>query len=189
MVPPNLTFIVDDIEEPWLFDEQFDMIHLRMMVGSIHDWPLLFSRAYAQLRPGGVIELQDVHNLESKDGTFVLDPPSGWLAEWWAESCRAFERMGRSMLAAKHHMERLRAAGFVDVREERFEWPLNTWPEDQKLRELGASSELNTLAALEAIAMAPLTRALKWTVEGVQLLLAGARTDVRNTRIRASWDM
>lgn len=189
MVPPNLKFMVDDVEDTWHYRERFDFIHSRMMVGSIKDWPLLLSRCWDQMRPGGWIELQDVLTLTADDDTFCLDPPSGALATWWASAVEAFEIMGRSMMAAKDHKRRLEAAGFVDVREMVFKWPLNTWPRDKRYKELGLWSSENTQDALEAIAMAPLTRALKWTVEEVQLLLVGARKDIKDKRIHAYWDM
>jgi hypothetical protein len=189
MVPPNLKFIVDDVEDTWHYREKFDLIHSRMMVGSIKDWPVFLSRCWDQMRPGSWIELQDVLTLTSDDGTFCLDPPSCPLAKWWASAVLAFEVMGRSMVAAKDHKSRLETAGFVDVREMVFKWPLNTWPRDKRYKELGLWSSENTLDALEAIAMAPLTRALNWKVEEVQVLLAGARKDIRDTRIHAYWDM
>lgn len=37
-VPPNLSFVIDDIEEPWTFTKKFDFIHARMMVGSFASW-------------------------------------------------------------------------------------------------------------------------------------------------------
>ncbi len=45
-VPPNVTFYVDDIEEPWTFSVKFDFIFSRMLTGSLADWPKFFSRAY-----------------------------------------------------------------------------------------------------------------------------------------------
>ena len=44
-VPPNLKFIVDDVESEWV-DESYDFIHSRYMVGSIGDWPALIKRVY-----------------------------------------------------------------------------------------------------------------------------------------------
>jgi hypothetical protein len=45
-VPPNLSFIIDDAEDPWAFNEKFDFIHGRMMVGSFSDVPRFFQQAY-----------------------------------------------------------------------------------------------------------------------------------------------
>ncbi|OBT59887.1 hypothetical protein VE03_10413, partial [Pseudogymnoascus sp. 23342-1-I1] len=185
-VPPNLKFVVDDIEDEWVFGEKFDLVHLRMMAGSFLDWPQFFTRAYNQLHPGGYIELQDAIGLACDDETFTSDPPCP-LAEWWALVTQAFAKTGRDIDAASQHKERLENAGFVHVTVVDFQWPINMWPEDPHLRNIGMWSKENTLDALEALAMAPLTRTLEWKPEDVQELLLRARTDVENQGIHAYW--
>ena len=55
------------------------------------------------------------------------------------------------------------------------------------MKNIGMWSKENTLDALEALAMAPITRVLGWTTEEVQMLLQGARTDIENEGIHAYW--
>lgn len=46
-VPPNVKFMVDDVESPWLRPKNhFDYIHARHMVVAIKDWPKLMERAF-----------------------------------------------------------------------------------------------------------------------------------------------
>ena len=45
-VPPNVEFIIDDIEADWAFKNPFDFIYIRMMSGSIKDWKRLFRQSY-----------------------------------------------------------------------------------------------------------------------------------------------
>lgn len=46
-VPPNLEFIVDDVEDEWGYENQpFDFIHARFLAGSIRDWPRLMKQAF-----------------------------------------------------------------------------------------------------------------------------------------------
>lgn len=46
-VPPNVKFLVDDAEAPWLFGQNsIDLVHLRNMSTAIKDWPALFAQAY-----------------------------------------------------------------------------------------------------------------------------------------------
>jgi len=45
-VQPNVEFFVDDLEDPWTFNNKFDLIYLRAMTGSFKDWPKLFRQAY-----------------------------------------------------------------------------------------------------------------------------------------------
>jgi hypothetical protein len=45
-VPPNCSFLVDDVELDWLRQESFDFIFLRCLSCSIRDWPRLLRQAY-----------------------------------------------------------------------------------------------------------------------------------------------
>jgi SAM-dependent methyltransferase len=46
-VPPNVRFLVDDIESPWVYPRNhFDYIHMRNTVMAIKDWPKLLRRAF-----------------------------------------------------------------------------------------------------------------------------------------------
>lgn len=46
MVPPNVCFELDDIEEDWTFGFQFDYIHARYMIGTICDWSRLVHQCH-----------------------------------------------------------------------------------------------------------------------------------------------
>ena len=59
-VPPNLTFQIDDVEEPWTFSQQFDFIYSRMMIGSVADFPRLYRQCFDNLSNGGWIETLDI---------------------------------------------------------------------------------------------------------------------------------
>lgn len=188
-IPPNVQFLVDDIEDTWHYRQKFDLIHSRMMVGSFHDWPAFISNAFTWTRPNGYLELQDVESLCCDDDTFTADPPSCRLAEWWSLVLQGFRCAGRPLDAALKHKERMLAAGFVDVQESLLKWPINTWPKDEHMKKIGLFSQENTSQVLEAFALAPLTRFLGWSKEEVQVLCAGARTDIMNTRLHAYWNM
>jgi SAM-dependent methyltransferase len=45
-LPPNVSFQVDDLEEPWTFREKFDFIYSRMMTASFADWPRFFEQCF-----------------------------------------------------------------------------------------------------------------------------------------------
>lgn len=61
-LPPNVRFL-DDVESPWLYQRNhFDYIHSRHTVMAIRDWTQLFRRAHEHLKPGGWIELQEIHH-------------------------------------------------------------------------------------------------------------------------------
>lgn len=46
-IPPNVSFMVDDIEAKWPFPyEYFDYVHSRHNVMSIRDWPRLCRQSF-----------------------------------------------------------------------------------------------------------------------------------------------
>jgi hypothetical protein len=45
-VPTNLSFEIDDLEEPWTFTKPFTYIHSRMMMLSFYDWPKFFQQSF-----------------------------------------------------------------------------------------------------------------------------------------------
>lgn len=45
-VPPNCKFMVDDVEDLWVYQEKFDFIHARLMSGTLADWPGFLRQAY-----------------------------------------------------------------------------------------------------------------------------------------------
>jgi hypothetical protein len=48
-VPPNCKFELDDAQLEWTFPpEHFDFVHLRCLMGSIKDWPYIYSEIYRQ---------------------------------------------------------------------------------------------------------------------------------------------
>lgn len=117
-VPPNLRFLVDDAEEPWLFNASrpFDFIHARDLGGAIADWPRLLRQAYDHLKPGGWIELQEFEvTLKSDDDTLRLAPT---LCEYLGRLHEASEAFQRPMNIAEGHRQRMVEAGFENVRDE-----------------------------------------------------------------------
>ncbi len=45
-IPPNARFEVDDFNLDWENDEQYDLIHIRELLGSVTDWVELFRKCY-----------------------------------------------------------------------------------------------------------------------------------------------
>lgn len=51
-VPSNCRFLVDDVEEEWLYGDNFDMVHMRTMASVLKDIPKVLRRAYKYVREG-----------------------------------------------------------------------------------------------------------------------------------------
>ncbi|KAF6803339.1 methyltransferase domain-containing protein [Colletotrichum sojae] len=73
LIPSNVYFEVDDIEERWIFSRPFDYIHSRMMTGSIRDWPTYLRNCYDNLSPGGYLELNDIDAIPTSDARDFVD--------------------------------------------------------------------------------------------------------------------
>ncbi|PMD12025.1 S-adenosyl-L-methionine-dependent methyltransferase [Hyaloscypha hepaticicola] len=182
-VPPNVEFLIDDAEEPWAFPEKFDFVHARQMVGSFASWPKFIEAAFEGINPGGWIELQDIGILASDD----QDITQTGIDQWYRTVVKAFDVIGRGVQTAEHHAEMLKDAGFEEVHHEVFKWPLNTWPKDKKMKEIGLWSRENMLDCLEAWSIVPFTQFLGWSLEEVQVSQAKARASLRDTSIHAYW--
>lgn len=117
-VPPNLRFMVDDAESPWLFSTSrpFDFIHARDLGGAIADWPRLLQQAYGSLRGGGWIELQEFEVTLKSDDESIRKAPM--LCEYLGHLHYASEQFNRPMNIAEGHRQLLLEAGFEDVRDE-----------------------------------------------------------------------
>lgn len=81
----------------------------------------------------------------------------------------------------------LQEAGFVDVVEIPFKWPVNRWPKDAKFKELGMWTQENFVSGIEAMSLALFTRILGWTRDEVLIFVAHVRKDMRDQKIHAYW--
>lgn len=52
-VPPNVKFVVDDIEDEWVDEAPYDLIHMRHSCAYLRDVDALLRNCRAGLRPGG----------------------------------------------------------------------------------------------------------------------------------------
>lgn len=173
-VPPNVRFIVDDAEAEWLYPEaSLDYIHLRHMTSSIRDWPLLVSRAYQALKPGGWIEMQELmFDLRCDDGSLR---PGNLVADFFGNMKEGLTAFGVDLLAMRHNRQYLVDAGFVHVDEVPRKVPLGTWPKDAKMRTIGLYNRSMVYEALSGVSIKPFKHGLGWSQEKIELYLIGVR--------------
>jgi hypothetical protein len=153
-MPPNVTFEIDDAEEPWTYSQKFDFVHARMMTGSFANVPKFFDQVYEYLpshlfplpnphltnfsrntNPGGYIELSDIIiPCFCDDGT--LKPDSA-LYQWSTLCLEASKKIGRDLGATNTYKAEMERVGYEGIVEKMWIWPMNRWPKDPKLKELG----------------------------------------------------
>lgn len=138
--PENCSFAVADAEVDWSFaTAPFDLIYGRMLVNSIRDWPRFMRRCVQHLKPGGWLELSDVaHRFFAEDGCGEADSP---MLRWWRVVFQESSRSnGIDIDDTYRHAQQMRDAGFTDVRERVFNWPVGTakasTPEEKAIGEL-----------------------------------------------------
>ncbi|KAG6981906.1 putative methyltransferase tdiE [Fusarium oxysporum f. sp. conglutinans] len=184
-VPPNVRFIIDDIEEEWQYSSKFDYIHSRMMNSSVADWESYATKIFENLEPGGYVELQEIDVFTKSDDNTLTPQHNLW--QWAQLIYDASVKLGRPYFDPGNIKDVLTKVGFEEVTEAKFKWPTNRWPKDKKHKELGVWNNENANFFLEAVAIAPLTRALGWSKEEVTVFIAQARKELNDPRIHAYW--
>lgn len=159
MQPDNCRFEIDDCTSEWVYPpNHFDFIHIRGLFGSIGDWPELYTACFDHLQPGGYVEQVEwsIHN-RSADGSLAANST---LAKWSRNALECARRTGKTFEIAENMAGLMREAGFVDVVERRFRWPIGPWSSDAALKEIGRWNLLNWEEGMEGWVMAPYTRVL-----------------------------
>lgn len=135
------------------------------------------------LEPGGYLEFQDLHTpFGCDDGTLTEDTPTYDFGRLAIESSRA---LGRPLDHSPTHKDRMIKAGFVEIVERQFKWPVGTWPKDKYYKEIGYWCHTNLDFGLEGLTMALLTRGLGWTKEEVLVFCADVRRGLKDPRVHA----
>jgi hypothetical protein len=176
--------------------------------------PLTQRNSLRNLSPGGWLELHDIaFPARSDDGTL---PPDSDLAKWNDYVIKGGHIVNHSVECAKHYKQQMIDAGFVNVHEKLYKWPINPWPKDLRYKEIGQSrsalsksrkisgtieltarvcvaagmwTEENFCGGLHGLSIALFTRALGWAPDETEVFLAGVRKDLRNRQIHAYWPM
>ena len=181
-VPPNCRFEVDDVEDEWTYSQKFDLIHGRALVTCFKDPGTVIASAFNSLVPGGYLELQDVIlPMRAIDDT--LKGTS--LDHWQTITIDSAAKLGTSWKHSGDYVRFFEEAGFVDVVENHFQWPMNTWPKGERMKMLGRYWQEDMLRGLESLSMAVLTRGAGFTKEKVLELTAEVRKDIVNKNIHA----
>ncbi|EPS41778.1 hypothetical protein H072_4283 [Dactylellina haptotyla CBS 200.50] len=180
-VPPNVEFLVDDIESEWTYPENsFDFIYCRYLLGGISDWPRLIKQAYKALKPGGYLELLEPDsNMLCDDNSISPDAP---LWKWNELFLEAGEKAGRSLVEAPNHKKSMQEAGFVEIQEDIFKLPNSPWPKDKHLKEVGAFHMASFLEALEGLSLRFFQAFHGMKAEEIQVMLVNVRKDLKNRR-------
>ncbi|EER41945.1 conserved hypothetical protein [Histoplasma capsulatum H143] len=167
-VPPNVRFMVDDVECPWLHpDDHFDFVHIRHLAPGIKDFPRLVKSAFHKLKPGGWIEIQELYYQAQCDDESMPDDYT--FAEWLRLMKQGLSTFNVDLLSPKKYARYIRDAGFTNVNEQEFKVPIGTWPRSKALKRIGLYNRSLISDGLQGESMKPFTKALGWTFEEMEV--------------------
>ena len=110
----------------------------------------------SHLKPGGYLEHSEINPVtRSDDGTKVAGDTfdeAGKLA------IASGERSGKVLAVQPHIKDMIIEAGFADVVEHTYKWPIGDWPADSRLKEMGALNARHWIEGIEAWTMRSLTQ-------------------------------
>lgn len=120
------------------------------------------------------------------DGTL---PPNSALIRWGNLLSEASERAYKPLAYNTQTRQMLEGQGFVDIAEQIIQIPFNSWPADQRQKEVGRWYNLGLLQGLEAMSLGPLTRMLNWSKIDVDRLVAEVKKEICSRKFHVYCNM
>ena len=110
----------------------------------------------SHIAPGGYIEQSEpIPELQTDDSSIA----SGDVMFRCSDIAReASLKFGKNMTVAPLMKKMIEEAGFVDVIEKRYKWPVGEWPADHRLKEIGRWNVRHWVEGLEAWTLRLLTQ-------------------------------
>ncbi|KAM3077933.1 Secondary metabolism regulator lae1 [Clarireedia jacksonii] len=183
-INPNISFHQRDIESPWhgLALESWDMIHIRMLAGSIGSWPELYQKVYRHLKPGyGWLEHVEIDfHPRCDDGSLPQDSAvNSWIEKLYEATRSAY----RPLAYNSETRAMLERQGFVDIQEQVIKIPLNPWPSDPAQKDIARWYNLALTQGLEAMTLAPMSRVFGWPKDDVERLVAAVKREICSRKV------
>jgi hypothetical protein len=168
-VPPNLRFEIDDYNKDWGYENAYDLIHVRELLGSIPNWVEFFKKAYKYvillpfplsrhlkiipnarnraLKPGGWLDCTEpdirVHSIHHE-----LEPTHPF-EMWWKLFLEIDKKTGLAFYIAPYLKAWMEEAGFVNITENISMCAIGKWPKNKKQKELGIWNQLRLNSGLK----------------------------------------
>jgi len=155
---------------------------MRMLHGSIADWPAMLLKIKRYLKPGGKVEL-----LEMALGEVLCDDgsvtPDQAYPRWARLLTEASEKRGRIIHLGPRLKGLLTDAGFLDVHERINKCPQSPYGDDEFLLTVGRIHQMNVLGGLDGWTTRAFTGVLGWPLEDVQAFLKQVKAEVMDPDI------
>ena len=113
------------------------------------------------------------------DATLPFDP----IVRWYNALEESTKLASRPIRYQENTYQMLQAQGFVDIEDTVIRLPINSWPADPHLKDVGRWYNLGMCEGLEAMSLGPLTRVFRWTAVDVRRLVGEVRAAICNKNI------
>lgn len=142
---------------------------------------------YSASSPGGWVEIQDINFPALCDDDSFNEKQAFY--KWNQLMIESAAKAGRPLTPCPSYKTWMIEAGFEDVQEVVYKWPINQWPKDRRHKELGAWMLMNVLEGLQGFSLALMTRVLGMSREEVEVFLVDVRNSIKDKSIHAYWPM
>lgn len=182
-VPLNVFFEIDDAEEEggwaWPADE-FDLVHLRYMAGAFKNWKYIYQQAYANLQPGGWIEVLDI---DTSPHAWRFFEPDSVVHQWFAAVLEGSVKSGRPCSLDHIEPDFLSELGFVDVSSDGYEIPMGSWCTDDDGQKTGTHFLVAMVSGVEAVSLRQFSEHLNWDHSEIHRLTQAVKEMIWNTAL------
>ncbi|KAH6856815.1 S-adenosyl-L-methionine-dependent methyltransferase [Chaetomium sp. MPI-CAGE-AT-0009] len=182
-IPPNVEFIVDDIEDEWVHANDFDFAHFRFVNSVLKENTETFRKVLENLKPGGWVGIEDIlPHVASDDNTVSPEHP---LARFYSMLGPVLmDQYGFDLYIMEHLPDLLESLGFVNVQRKVFHMPVGEWARDPRMRLLGGYFREVVVDFVGAMAARPLMEA-GFDREEIEDLVRDVTVEASNRRTHA----
>lgn len=183
--PPNCTFVREDADGEWTLEQQFDLVHLRMMCTCFADSRGVMQKVFDHLRPGGWVEYQD-YAFETVGADEAVDEAlrGSAIVELSRLMIRGMaNKYGRDITSVLKHKQWMQEMGFTDIKQIPYLCPINSWSLNPKDFDLGRWMHLDILNFIEGTTK--MLQAGGLAVDQIPGFLDLVRADLANADLRA----
>ncbi|KAL7917443.1 S-adenosyl-L-methionine-dependent methyltransferase [Trichoderma austrokoningii] len=183
-LPENCQFQQLDAETGEWPPTQFDYIHFGHVLSCFDDTKAVMKKAFDHMQPGGWIEFHDPEMRIIADGGSANGTAFEECVQMVIKGART---VGRDLRKPAQYPIWLNETGFVNVQNAKFLLPINEWPENPKLKHVGATYKHNFLGLVESfdrfLTFAGLSNA------EAEDLKERVKKDIHNPQIRAAFPL
>ncbi len=115
-------------------------------------------------------------------------PTESALYKWNQMCLEGGAKNGRPWIHPQYYKKYLEEAGFEDVVERRFYWPIGPWAKGKYYQTLGRCTQEVLLTGLDAISFRVIS-ALGWNIDEIRVFLAQVRNNIKDPSLHAYMNM